>query len=246
MLYRIRHGLGFVFFSPSQFSAQSPSEWRGAHALSLTYKLHNFKCHAVSSPKRKMFLPLTIKAHCCVGNATRHLFFYNLVSETKVFLLPLCLFPFKKIVLHNTYCHMYSFFPPSPRVLRKASPIWRVFLFYRWQSKTHWVICHEGFSSAFYSSSSVNSHQRRRGRRQRNPGTTLKKSVLLAAAQPIKKGRASSLLLVFKNVVFSYFQRRKLVHEVIFRTNLMQACFCPVSAYLIWKKNPKQTEVPPC
>lgn len=55
-------------------------EWRGTHALSLTYKLHNLK----NKKKRKtvmlflhqmkMFLPLIIKAHYCIDIVTRRLF----------------------------------------------------------------------------------------------------------------------------------------------------------------------------
>lgn len=92
MLYRNGY---LIFFLPS-FTLISlvvictvPMEWRGTHALSMTYKLHNLKWrHAVLLPNENV-LPLIIKAHPRIDTVTCRLFFYT--RYLKAFLFSLCL-----------------------------------------------------------------------------------------------------------------------------------------------------------
>lgn len=77
-------------------------EWRGTHALSLTLQLAQFQNVMLFVHQMKMFLPLIIKAHCCIDIVTRRLFFY--IQILSVLALPMP-FPILKILLHN-HCHM--------------------------------------------------------------------------------------------------------------------------------------------
>lgn len=91
MLYRNRNLFFFCcccFFFFAQFFCTVPMEWRGTHALSLTYKLHNFKCHAVSSLNEKCFYLWSL-SHIIVSHAA--CFLHQKCS------CPLCLFHFKDI-----------------------------------------------------------------------------------------------------------------------------------------------------
>lgn len=116
--------LVFFFFFCSIFRTAPPhppkkKEWRGTHALSLTYKLHNFKTLSCCfSTKWKCFYLRSLR-HIIVPLAC------FLQSETEVFLFSLCLFfPFIKEVAAKPLLSRVQVFYMLPLCpLRNASRV---------------------------------------------------------------------------------------------------------------------------
>lgn len=201
---------GFFFFF-AQFSAQLPptppkkKEWRGTHALSLTYKLHNFKTLSCCfSTKWKCFYLRSLR-HIIVPLAC------FLQSETEVFLFSLCLcffFLFFFSIYKRSCCKaiavtctgfLYVAPLPSSKCLTSLKGLPLVL----------WPAVIKSYVNGFIILSEfrfligpVHSCQSGGGEEDAvDDANTTQRSGLLAAAQPIKRGRAQSLLLVFSFLI---------------------------------------------